>query len=167
MENFKEKLLKNLDRVLFGSLAGVLACIGLIWLFEQNAAAPGTPEPDRKPIEAAIRQNDPAYLYVKFMSETPKRIEETDYAELLNFNMFDAQAVRNAEKLIDSANAAFRQAAEAFAAGDYEQARRFVLTAKSFRADFAPADELLAEIEKILEQAAAAEATPAPTPPGS
>lgn len=122
-------LARQLDFVFLGVLGVVTLVVAIIYASEVTTPTPTVREP--KPIELqpkiSAKEGDPAseaYYAVFEMLEPPEPFEQTEYQQLIDFNMFDAKAARDAEELHDEAKKRLNDAEEAFEKGNYEAAQR-------------------------------------------
>lgn len=164
------KMKKNLDRVLLAAMAGVLVVMMAAYLSERSTPEAEVVREPRGPIESKISSTSFDYAYVEFMMEPVAPMEESDYKELLNFNMFDAKAVRNADQVVEEANrkavpaaAALSRFEQTGADADRDEARRLALEAQEVIPGYPQAQAVLDRLA-VLELEAAAEPTPTPPP---
>lgn len=119
----------QLDFVFLGLLGATTLGVAVFYGSEVTTPDPEVAEPKPKELQAQITaiEGDPtskAYFDVFKMLEAPKPFGQTEYQQLIDFNMFDARAARDAEELHDQAKKRLSDAEAAFEKGNYEEARR-------------------------------------------
>lgn len=120
---------RQLDYVFLGILGLVTLVVAMIYGSEITTPTPTVTEPKPITLEPKITTKEgdatsEAYFAVFEMIEPPPPFEQTEYQQLIDFNMFDAKAARDAEELHDEAKKRLNDAEDAFEKGNYEAAKR-------------------------------------------
>lgn len=113
----------QLDFVFLGLLG--LSTLGVLILYagEFTTAMPRVTEPSPIKLTPTITVESEVYTQVFEMLDPPPTFEKTEFQQLIDFNMFDARAARDAEELHDEAKKKLNDAEEAFEEGNYERAK--------------------------------------------
>lgn len=158
------KISGQLDYVFLALLGGTTLAVAIFYGTEITTPDPPVVEPKPKELTVQITavEGDPtskAYFDVFKMLEAPKPFEQTEYQQLIDFNMFDARAARDAEELHDQAKKRLSDAEAAFEKGNYEEARRLaeeaLQRAPTMQAAVRLIDRIKAQTEPASEEQAA------------
>lgn len=119
----------QLDYVFVGLLGAVTITVAIFYGSEVTTPMPAVREPQPIQLEPKIsaEEGSPAsekFFAVNEMLKPVPSFEDTEYQQLIDFNMFDAKAARDAEELHDEAKKKLNDAEEAFEKGNNEEARR-------------------------------------------
>jgi hypothetical protein len=146
----------QLDYVFLGLLGATTLAVAVFYGTEVTTPAPPVVEP--KPVELAPEitadEGDPkskAYFDVFQMLEAPKPFEQTEFQQLIDFNMFDARAARDAEELHDQAKKRLSDAEAEFEKGNYEEASRLATEALDRAPTMQAATRLIERIKAMTE----------------
>jgi hypothetical protein len=150
----------QVDYVFLGLLGAVTLAVSVFYGTEVTTPIPVVREPKPIQLEPKIsaEEGSPAsevYYAVFEMLKPVKPFEDTEYQQLIDFNMFDAKAARDAEELHDEAKKRLNDAEEAFEKGNYDDARRLAQEALDRAPTMQAAVRLIERIEAATAPAEA------------
>jgi predicted S18 family serine protease len=151
---------RQLDFVFLGLMAATSLGVIVFYVSEASTPVPAVDEPKPVVIEIKIsaekdHPKSEVYFSVFNLIDPVEPLDQTEYQNLIDFNMFDPRAARDAEQLHDEAKQKLMEAESRFDQGNYEDARRLAQEALSQAPMMQAAVRLL---DKIRAQTEAAEA---------
>jgi predicted S18 family serine protease len=164
LKNTLGALGQRMDYVLLGLLGATTLGVIIFYVSEVSSPVPVVVEPQPRPlmIRISAAEGHPrsgAYFDAFELVEAIEPLDQTEYQNLIDFNMFDPRAARDAEQLHDEAQVKLKEAESRFDQGNYEQARRLAQEALSQAPMMQAAVRLL---EKIDARAPSQEAEASP-----
>lgn len=174
LKSFGAVLGKRMDFVLLGLMGASTLGVALIYLTEASTGVPPVIDPKPKELTPMITAKagdakSAAYFAVFDLIKPIKPLDQTDYQALIDFNMFDAKAARDAEQLHDEAKQKLKEAEARFEEGNYSEAKRLAEEAIERSPTMQAAVRLLDQIKAKTapaEGAAGAEAGSGSAPAG-
>lgn len=170
------KMLKaHVDRIVVGVVYVLLALLVWFWYSEQTTTDTGQNAPQPPKLVDPVPDN-PGYKMITRAMETPDISKYPEIDAVRKFNMFDYKTVREKQQVEQGANEKFKQAQDAAAKGQTEEAKRLLKDCLDAFPTHAKARELLDKLTGANASgsqanpsgtAAPAGARGTPAPPGS
>ena len=134
-------------------LGAILLVRLLIFMADQGATAPETPEPTAVRLESEIDTTTNEYRLVEDMLQPMEDFNQSEYHIVAKYNMFDPKVIPDAAKREEQANELYGQARTAWRAGNPDEALRLLDLALEQAPSHRRSHNLKQEIQEALGQA--------------